>query len=208
MLLNRLKKILRQVQKKFLSFFESKPQQNCSQVIPKIKYSDGSWLTIETTPDQKRIEDYLKKNDLKNKTILHIGTGNSSFAKEFCKNNKVDSITVVADELAYAQSLNLENYQCFKLNKYSSELKKLANKYDCIVDNNLSSFACCKVHFIEMIQNYISLLNDTGAIYTDQKGMEYHQSFAFPISINELKELFPQLAIKTDNFTIILSKNG
>lgn len=190
-----------------MGLFKPKPKLDCNQHIPKIRYSDGSWLNIEVTPDQKRIMNYLKSINIENKTILHVGTGNSSFAKEFSNNNSIDSITVMEDELEHAKSLNLKNYNCIKLNKYSSELLQLEHRYDIISDNNLSSFACCKTHFIEMMNNYFALLKAGGVIITDKKGMEYHQDFAFPTSIEELKELFPNLSVKTNDLTIILSIN-
>lgn len=201
-----LKKGYQILRKTLLKPFVQKPKQNCYKNIPEAKYSDGSWLHIVVTPDQIRIEDYLDNLAVENKTILHVGTGNSSFAKRFCANNKIDSITVMTDELEHAKSLNLPNYNCFKLNKYSSDLKKLSNKYDFICDNNLSSFACCKTHFIEMMHNYTALLSDNGQIITDVKGMAYHQDFAFPTSPDEIKQLFPNLDVEIVNFTVILSK--
>lgn len=194
------------VRKNILKTFEKKPKENCNRAIPKAQYSDGSWLEIEVTPDQKRIEAYLKNIGIENKVILHVGTGNSSFATRFFKNNTIDSITVVEDELEHAKSLNLPNYNCFKLNKYSSDLKKLPHKYDFICDNNLSSFACCKTHFIEMMQNYITLLNENGRIITDIKGMAYHQNFAFPTSPEKIKQLFPDLEVDVVDLTVIISK--
>lgn len=201
-----LKKGYQVLRKTLLNPFKQKPKQYCNKNIPEAKYSDGSWLNIVVTPDQKRIEDYLENLAVKNKTILHVGTGNSSFATRFFKNNTIDSITVMEDELEHAKSLNLPNYHCFKLNKYSSDIKKLSNKYDFICDNNLSSFACCKTHFIEMMQNYTALLNENGQIITDVKGMAYHQDFAFPTSPEEIKQLFPNLDVEIANFTVILSK--
>jgi len=200
------KKIYHLFRKRVFKFFEKNSKENCNRKVPKTQYLDVSWLTIEVTPDQKRIEDYLNNIEVNNNVILHVGTGNSSFGSQFSKNNIVDSITVMDDEFQYAKSLALLNYNCFKINKYSPNLLKLPNKYDYIVDNNLSSFACCKIHFVEMINNYKILLNNGGSIITDLKGMAYHQSSSFPISIEEIYVLFPELLVKVIDFTVILTK--
>lgn len=202
-----LKKGYKFIRKIIFGLFKKKPKENCQQKVPKVQYSDGSWLTIEVTPDQKRIVNYLESLAPENKHILHVGTGNSSFGQQFSIKNKVDSITVMEDELTHAHSLNLPNYNCYLLNKYADDLKRLKNKYDFIVDNNPSSFACCKVHFIKMMHHYSSLLNNKGAIITDTKGMAYHQSFAFPVTVEELKQLFPDLLVKTSDCTVIITKN-
>ena len=57
------------------------------------------------------------------------------------------------------------------------------------------------------MHHYSSLLNNKGAIITDTKGMAYHQSFAFPVTVEELKQLFPDLLVKTSDCTVIITKN-
>ena len=199
------KKIRERIKRFIKNLLGKKPKQNCKQFIPEITYPDGSWIDVETTADQKRIEDYLENMMVDKKTILHVGTGNSSFAKIFCKNNQVDSITVVDDELLNANLLKLANYNCFKINKYSLDLKKLSKKYDLIVDNNLSSYACCKDHFVDMMNAYFHLLKQNGCIITDQQGMEYHRGFSFPISVEEIKVLFPKTHIKKMDTIVTIS---
>lgn len=190
----------------FRQFLKPKPKVYCKQEVSVIKYTDGSWLTIATTPDQQRIEDYLVKLAVSKKQILHIGTGNSSFAKQFYLNNKIDSVTIVDDEFQHALSLKLPNYNCFKINKYSNEILKLSTKYDVISDNNLSSFACCRKHFEGMMCNYFSLLKINGFIITDTKGMAYHQDFAFPISIEDIKKILPKAKIEIIDKTVLVIK--
>jgi len=207
MILRSIKKVI----KKFIIFpfrqlTAPKKKEFCNQQIPKIKYTDGSWLTIATTPDQQRIEDYLTLQQITVKQILHIGTGNSSFAKKFHATNFIDSITIVDDELDYAIALNLPNYRCFKLNKYSNDLLRLPVKYDIISDNNLSSFACCQQHFEEMMRNYFALLKPNGYIITDKKGMAYHQDFAFPITVDDLKIILPEAKFSIQEHTVIIEK--
>ncbi len=190
----------------FKQFFKPKPKVFCNQKTPVIKYSDGSWLTIATTPDQQRIENYLEQLGLTKKNILHVGTGNSSFAKKFYLTNRIDSITIVDDELNYARVLNLPNYNCLKINKYANEMLQLTTKYDVITDNNLSSFACCNVHFKNMMLNYFSLLNANGFIITDTKGMAYHQDFAFPTTIEEIQTILPEAVIEKFGETVLIKK--
>lgn len=205
-----VKKIKKKIRKYFITpvkaILRKKPKQDCKKNIPKIKYTDGSWLTIATTPDQQRIEDYLVKLAVSKKQILHIGTGNSSFAKQFCFNNNIDSVTIVDDELQHALSLKLPNYNCYKINKYSNEILKLSTKYDVISDNNLSSFACCRKHFEGMMCNYFSLLKINGFIITDTHGMVYHQDFAFPIAIEDIKKILPKAKIEIIDKTVLIIK--
>jgi hypothetical protein len=183
-----------------------KPKTFCKQQVPKVRYTDGSWLTVPTTPDQQRIEDYLKQQQISSKQILHIGTGNASFSKQFSSCNNIDSITIVEDEINNAISLKLPNYRCFRLNKYSNELLKLPTKYDIISDNNLSSYACCYKHFETMMCNYFSLLKPNGFIITDKKGMDYHLDFAFPITVETIKLILPEAEIVVIHETVLIKQ--
>lgn len=207
MILCSFKKMIKQVIIiPFRQLLKPKPKVYCKQKIPVINYTDGSWLTIATTPDQQRIEDYLGKLAVSNKQILHIGTGNSSFAKKFYFNNNINSVTIVDDEFQHVLSLNLTNYNCYKINKYSNEILQLPTKYDIISDNNIASYACCRKHFERMMRNYFSLLNPNGFIITDKKGMVYHLDFAFPITIEELKTILPEAEIEVVNETVLIKK--
>ena len=128
----------------------------------------------ETTVDQARIEAELDQMDLGGKNILHVGVGNSGFARRFASRvNLIDGLTVSENEKAVADSLKISNYTVYFLNKYSREfLLTIKHKYDFIVDNNLASFACCKYHFYLMLDNYIWSLKPGGQILTDQQGMD------------------------------------
>ena len=129
----------------------------------------------ETTVDQARIEAVLDKLDLSGKNILHVGVGNSEFARRFASRvNLIDGLTVSQNEKAVADSLRIGNYTAYLLNKYSREfILTLSNKYDFVVDNNLASFACCKYHFYLMLDNYLWSMRPGGQILTDQQGMDW-----------------------------------
>ena len=42
-----------------------------------------------------------------------------------------------------------------------------------IIDVNLKSFACCNHAFENLIHSYVSLLNNSGKIFTGKKGMNW-----------------------------------
>jgi hypothetical protein len=129
----------------------------------------------ETTVDQARIEAQLDKLDLSGKTILHIGVGNSQFARRFASRvDLIDGLTVSPNEKTLGDSLAIGNYTVYLLNKYSREfILTIRNRFDFIVDNNLASFACCKYHFYLMLDNYVWSLKPGGHILTDQQGMDW-----------------------------------
>jgi hypothetical protein len=129
----------------------------------------------ETTVDQARIEAELDKLNLGGKNILHVGVGNSKFARRFASRvSLIDGLTVSHNEKTLADSAGISNYMVYLLNKYSREfIQTIKNSYDFIIDNNLASFACCKYHFYLMLDNYIWSLKPGGRILTDQQGMDW-----------------------------------
>lgn len=128
-----------------------------------------------TTVDQARIEDALEGMALAGRRILHVGVGNSQFAKRFGPRVRlIDGLTVSEAEKALADSLHLANYSVFLLNKYGREfLQRIGHRYDYVIDNNLASFACCKYHFHHMLDNYLWSLEPGGSILTEQAGMDW-----------------------------------
>lgn len=128
-----------------------------------------------TTVDQARIEDALERMDLPGRNILHVGVGNSGFARRFAQRVRlVDGLTVCRREKELADSLGIANYTVYFLNKYGLDfVTTITNRYDFIVDNNLASFACCKYHFYRMLDNYLWCLRPGGRILTDQRGMDW-----------------------------------
>jgi hypothetical protein len=169
---------------------------------PQPQYKDISWVNIAITPDQLRIESVLSELALNNKRLLHVGVGSSSIAKKFTQESiHIDGITVMQEEKDYANSLNLSHYNVYLLNKYSDELNRLNFKYDFIIDNNLSSFACCKQHYLLMIRNYIDMLSTGGVLLTDQSGMNYSEDYAFGIEYKDLQGFEKQFPVKIIKMT-------
>ena len=129
----------------------------------------------ETTIDQARIEDALEGMQLEGRRILHVGVGNSGFARRFgTRVALIDGLTVSETEKNMADSLQIPNYTVHLLSKYGREfLHVIDNRYDYVVDNNLASFACCKYHFYRMLDNYLWCMQPGGRILTDQQGMDF-----------------------------------
>jgi hypothetical protein len=172
-----------------------------SSLSPAAVYIDGSWLSKSVTPDQLRITDYIQNLTIKHADLLHIGIGNSDFAKCISpKVNQIHGITIVNDELLFAKQLNIQNYQAFSFNKYSIEILSLNHQYDFIIDNNLTSYACCIFHFEQMLSYYLMLLKPGGKIITDKVGLYYFLS-GFGLTFQELKAWEQKLPIKANLVT-------
>jgi hypothetical protein len=159
------------------------PYESCAEVCgqsarPGLALDMPIWVDHtrdETTVDQARIEAELDKLDLAGKNILHVGVGNSQFARRFAgRVNLIDGLTVSDNELKMAEAQGIANYTVYVLNKYGREfILTLGNRYDFIIDNNLASFACCKFHFYLMLDNYVWSLKPGGLILTEQTGMDW-----------------------------------
>lgn len=133
------------------------------------------WTARETTQDQQRIERYLKSLPLRGKRILHVGVGNSGFARTFAPRcRSIRGLTISDEELAHARSLRIRNYECLKESKYAE--RATPGRYDLIIDNNPTGFACCRRHFGFMVHNYRSMLNQGGLILTDKVGLAWISS--------------------------------
>ncbi len=150
------------------------------------------WEDREVTTDELDIIDFLKKsNSFKYETILHIGIGNSFFAKNFSKNNKIIGLTVSKKEINKANELNLTNYNVYLCDKYSNEFKQLLSdiKFDLIIDTNLKSYSCCVDTFNYFMENLLSKLNKNGTLITSKNGMNWFKKLKPKLSFN-LKKFF------------------
>ena len=115
-----------------------------------LKHNYTYWEDRDTTSDEIEIIDFLENSyKLESKKILHIGIGNSFFAKKFFKNNQIFGITISKREIENANLLNLSNYKFFLCDKYSINFNNVLNdeKFDIIVDTNLKSYSCCHKSF-------------------------------------------------------------
>jgi len=151
------------------------------------KYGNVSWRDAPPSMEQLRIERYLAGSSLAGKTLLHVGVGSSSVAKRFhAECRQIDGLTVMADEITYAQGLGYSNYRVYLLDKFSPAVSTLPNRYHFIIDNNPSSFAPSRAAFDWMIASYVELLEPGGMFLTDCVGMHYQEKYAFSIGDDDL----------------------
>jgi hypothetical protein len=146
------------------------------------------WSQTPTTADQLRMEDYLAGFDLRDKRVLHIGIGNSGFAKRFHRRVRgIVGITVDAPEAEKAHSLGYANYESLLCNKYTGTLPSASlGRFDFILDNNPTSMCCCLHHFRRLLDFYRDHLDHRGQVVTDELGLasladdpRIHGRFAF-----------------------------
>ena len=134
------------------------------------------WENRSATTDEIDIVKYINKINNKKIKILHIGIGNSYFAKNILNFESIDGITISGSELNYAKELKINNYNIYFVNKLSNNAfnqNKLLNSYDLIVDANIKSFSCCKVSFERLFRTYVSKLSEKGTIITGRRGMNW-----------------------------------
>ncbi len=160
------------------SLYEGCPEVCGRLDHPGLATDDPLWVDHtrdETTVDQARIEDALEGLGVAGCNLLHVGVGNSGFARRFAgRARRIDGLTVNEAERALANSLGIANYTIYLVSKYGREFQgKIRRRYSFVVDNNLASFACCKYHFYRMFDNYLGCLAPGGSILTDQRGMDF-----------------------------------
>jgi hypothetical protein len=152
-------------------------RERCDQLEPGVCEDDSDYSLKNTTKSELRVEHYLSNGDLRQKSMLHIGVGNSQLATRFAPIlSRLDGITIMPNERKRAESLGMANYQVLLANKYAPDLaQRFPRKYDYIVDVNLASFCCCQFHFDAMMKSYAGLLNEAGLVLTDLEGMLWIQ---------------------------------
>ena len=151
------------------------------------KHNFTYWEDRDITSDELEIIDFLENTyKLESKQILHIGIGNSFFAKKFFKNNHIFGITISKKEIENANLLNLSNYKFALCDKYSKNfIEELNNKkFDVIVDTNLKSYSCCHESFNFFIENLFNKLNDGGILITSKNGMRWFKKLKPKLSFN------------------------
>jgi hypothetical protein len=191
----------------FISQYESCPEVCGKMENPGLALDMPLWVDHtkeDTTVDQARIEAELDKMSLSGKNILHVGVGNSKFARRFANRvTLIDGLTVSHNEKTLADSIEISNYTVYLLNKYSREfILMLRNRYDFIIDNNMASFACCKYHFYLMLDNYIWALKSGGRILTDQQGMDWViEDSRWKLTFQDLLALENKFPVKAGRIT-------
>ena len=133
----------------------------------------ADWTDLDTTPDQLRIEEVIGKRLAHGQTLLHVGVGNSRLAERFCASTRlIDGITIQENEVRRARRLGIPNYRVVLANKYDSHLAAMCeSRYDWIIDNNPTTFCCCRWHLSTMMANYAAMLRPHGVIVTDKVGL-------------------------------------
>ena len=184
--------------------------------ICKCKHFDFSkknftyWEKKIITTDEKNIVEYLeKKSNFSSKKILHIGIGNSYFAKKFFNLNEIVGLSISNSEINLARNLDIKNYKTFYCDKYSINFNDLLKNFtfDYIIDTNLKSYSCCNESFYYYFSNLSKLLKPEGAIITSNDGMKWFKKLVPKLTFN-LKNFFHYKLkeIKGDNSNIF-SKN-
>jgi hypothetical protein len=141
-----------------------------------IVYSEDlrDWSDKATTPDQARMENYIDRYDLRQSRILHIGIGNSGFARRFHgRVREIIGTTIDEPEIEVAGALDLPNYKAVVHNKYSGDDKAVGGAFDFILDNNPTSPCCCVRHLSDLFDFCVEKLAPNGQIVTDRIGLRW-----------------------------------
>jgi hypothetical protein len=141
---------------------------------PGVIYSEDlrDWSDKATTPDQARMEHYVDRYDLRRARILHVGIGNSGFAKRFhARVKEIVGTTIDEPEMRVARSLDLPNYAFVLHNKFAGKDDVVEGTFDFILDNNPSSPCCCLRHLSDLFEFYLKKLATSGQIVTDRVGL-------------------------------------
>ena len=147
---------------------------NCTD--PGVRYCEDlrDWSDKATTPDQRRIETYIDRFDLRRKRILHIGIGNSGLAARFHPRvMEIVGTTIDEPEIRVARSLALPNYHFVTHNKFSGRSDGIEGTFDFILDNNPTSPCCCIRHLADLFDFYVEKLAADGQIVTDREGLAW-----------------------------------
>ena len=154
------------------------------------------WEDRAITTDELDIINFLdNEKKIKFKSVLHIGVGNSYFAKKFARRFNIKGITISQEEVKKANSMNLINYQVYLLDKYSTQFKNFLSKntFDLIIDTNLKSYTCCQETFEFMISNIFKSINSNGMLITSINGMKWFKDLKPKLSFSIKKFFFFKL---------------
>ena len=176
---------------------------DCNATLDWVDEDQNSWVSQDTTPDQRSIEEYLK--DTRGEKILHVGIGNGTFPDKV-KGNEVYGIAVHKSEVDNTRAKGYKSKKRF--NKYTTDLTKYYRGLDIIVDNNPKSYACHVDCFKDYISNARDLLKDGGRFITHKQGLEFisFASSVAPGSVDELVEIFKPSKVIEKNQLVVLIK--
>jgi hypothetical protein len=165
------------------------------------------WSEHPPSQDEQRIIEHLKRHGpYTRKTLLHIGIGNSTLAKEIRTFDRIDGLTVTQKEVEKAYSLKLENYDVHMCNKHTIFFLDLP-RYDVIVDNGILTFTDCEICSFNLFYSFLRLLKSGGEVLTDSFGMLFAKGFTpekyrnlfdkyeIPFEVVEYKETSPHYVV-------------
>jgi len=164
------------------------------------------WSNHGPSSDQHRINEFLSQHGDKNKRVLIVGSGDSSFAIELCsKFKEVVSITVLSSEIKKSEevinSYKLQNYSNYLCNKHTYDFLTLPGTFEYISDNGLFTFSDCKICYYNVLQFYVQKLSKNGMILTDTLGLYFAKQF----TVEKLKNFVIEAKIPLE---LIEFKNG
>ena len=157
--------------------------------VPVVENDDRGWLGREPTSDEQELVAWMKGHGVPGR-ILHVGIGTALLSREF-GTRVVQGLTRDGAEAENARGLGLDVILC---NKYdvASYADALNSPFDCIVDVNIRSYACCDVHFREYMLQMLDSLAVEGRLLTSTRGLDYLVS----TPIHELRRLCPEFTIR------------
>ncbi len=169
----------------------------CPEFI--VENSDQGWLGREPTLDEQEVVVWLRAQN-RYESILHVGVGISLLHSSFGSRVR-QGLTRDGGEAAAARSAGLAVVVC---NKYavSSYCDRIVGPFDCIIDVNIRSYACCDKHFLEYMDYMYSLLRPDGVLVTSNLGLNYIR----PTSIVQLRLLCPQWGIRCYGNVVVMRR--
>jgi len=155
------------------------------------------WLGKDPTADEHELVQWVKKRKSPTR-ILHVGVGNALFSREF-GSRVVQGISKDGGEVAHSRQFGLEVILC---NKYDvmAYARSLLRPFDCIVDVNIRSYACCDVHFNDYMHLMLESLTPGGMLLTSLRGLDY----LIPTPLRVLKSLCPDWTIQKEGNVVIM----
>jgi hypothetical protein len=149
---------------------------------------DG-WLGRAPTIDEQEVVAWIASRRLPHR-MLHIGIG-TNYVRQRFGDRVIQGITKDGGEARSAELSGLDTILC---NKYDTRryYQLLDPPFDCVIDVNIRSYACCDVHFRQYMELMRTSLSANGVLVTSRRGLHYLQ----PTSIDELKKLCPEWTVK------------
>lgn len=175
----------------------------------------GDYSRYDTTPDQLRIERYLSGQNLQGARVLHVGVGNSNFALRFHRSvASIVGTTMTESERDKALALKVPGYRCLMHNKYLGDDGYVGGDFDFVIENSLTTYACCLTHFTRMMEFYAGALAERGQLVTDLQGLAHlidlrPELAEFSFSFHDLAQtapLFGLTAFDIDSSVFVLAR--